>query len=212
VKRVRVFAKPIHPSKTQDATASNMFVFCDKSTGAARFHAEPDQDLNCTVERMASMLAIQCLVAGSDPGDFAILVPAAEVLTDRLLARAKELLDQGRAAGPATLSPRQREILHSVVCNRANKEIAWKLNISVRTVKFHISALLTKFRVANRSELARKAVGFLRPGVNGEEASESKLPSKPLVRREVEPIALQNALHFAGKGRNERFSQRILTA
>jgi len=190
-----------------------MFVFCDKSTGAARFHAEPGQDLNCTVERMASILAIQCLVGGSDPGDFAVLVPAAEAITDRLLARAKELLDQGRAAGPATLSPRQREILHSVVRNRANKEIAWKLNISVRTVKFHISALLTKFRVSNRSELARKAVGFLRPGAEEAEVPEVKAASSKLpVTREVEPMALRSAFHIASKARNDRFSQRVLTA
>jgi len=42
-----------------------------------------------------------------------------------------------------------------VLSNRANKEIASKLNITVRTVKFHISTLLSKFGVETRTELAR---------------------------------------------------------
>jgi Bacterial regulatory proteins, luxR family len=36
----------------------------------------------------------------------------------------------------------------------ANKEIAASLNLSERTVKFHVSSLLIKFRVRGRMELA----------------------------------------------------------
>ena len=54
-------------------------------------------------------------------------------------------------------------MLNAVLCNRANKEIASKLNITVRTVKFHISSLLSKFGVESRAELARRAAGFMRP-------------------------------------------------
>jgi DNA-binding CsgD family transcriptional regulator len=189
-----------------------MFVFCERATGAARFHAESGTDLNCTVERMASLLAIQCLVRGSDPGDFAILVPAEKILTNRLVSRAKELLKEGREARSSSLSPRQREILQSVVCNRANKEIAWKLHISVRTVKFHISALLSKFHVTNRAELARKAMGFLPPTALDSEISELEPPSKLSVDVEPRPVALRSALHVASKARNERFRERTLTA
>ena len=39
----------------------------------------------------------------------------------------------------------------------ANKEIAASLNLSERTVKFHVSSLLTKFRVRGRMELVREA-------------------------------------------------------
>ena len=87
-----------------------------------------------------------------------------ETSWDGFLSRAKELLEEGRAVSrPASLSPRQSEILLSVIRNRANKEIASKLNITVRTVKFHISSLLNKFGVDNRAELARRAAGFLKP-------------------------------------------------
>src|SRR6185437_1502610 len=94
---------------------------------------------------------------GHDPNDFVVLVPAEKSVSEYLLSRANDLLEEGRAvANPAALSPRQKEILHSVICNRANKEIASHLNITVRTVKFHISALLSKFSVQNRTELARR--------------------------------------------------------
>ena len=39
----------------------------------------------------------------------------------------------------------------------ANKEIAATLNLSERTVKFHVSSLLAKFRVRGRMELVREA-------------------------------------------------------
>ena len=39
----------------------------------------------------------------------------------------------------------------------ANKEIASDLNLSERTVKFHVSSLLAKFRVRGRMELVREA-------------------------------------------------------
>ena len=48
-----------------------------------------------------------------------------------------------------------------MIRNQANKEIASRLNITVRTVKFHISSLLNKFGVENRMELARRATGLM---------------------------------------------------
>ena len=166
MKKVRVFPKAPQRERKHDVSPSSMFVFCEKSSGATQFRAESKSDLNCTVERLAGLLAMQCLVRGSDPGDFAILVPADRALASRLMSRAAELLEEGRAAAsPVSLSPRQKEILQAVVCNRANKEIASKLNITVRTVKFHISTLLTKFGVSNRSELARRAAAFMRPAI-----------------------------------------------
>jgi len=39
----------------------------------------------------------------------------------------------------------------------ANKEIAANLNLSERTIKFHVSSLLAKFRVRGRMELVREA-------------------------------------------------------
>ena len=107
---------------------------------------------------------MQCMVRGQDPKNFQVMVPAEQSLVARLISRAEELLAEGRAiACPASLSARQREVLNAVLSNRANKEIASKLNITVRTVKFHVSSLLSKFGVESRADLARRAAGFMRP-------------------------------------------------
>ncbi len=215
MKRVRAFPKLVPQRRKNDSNPPNTFVFCDKSTGAARFHAESNSDPNYIIERMAGLLAVQCLVRGSDPGDFAILVPAETSMADRLVTRAKELLEEGRAtASPATLSPRQEEILQSVMCNRANKEIASRLNITVRTVKFHISSLLTKFGVDNRNELARRASGFLRHGLHESETETINLDrrSDRLRPSEFPPISLSTALRVTEKTRGARFGERTLTA
>jgi DNA-binding NarL/FixJ family response regulator len=54
---------------------------------------------------------------------------------------------------PSHLSQREREVLNALLENLANKEIASKLNISERTVKFHVSSLLEKFNVRRRTDL-----------------------------------------------------------
>lgn len=51
------------------------------------------------------------------------------------------------------LSRREQEVLDALLENLANKEIADKLHISERTVKFHVSNLLKKFGVRRRSDL-----------------------------------------------------------
>lgn len=163
VKKVREFAV-VQQDKRKEAAENSFFVFCDKRTGVAQFRAQ-SSDREFAVERVAGLLAMQCLVRGHDPNDFVVLVPAEKSVSEYLLSRANDLLEEGRAvASPAALSPRQKEILHSVICNRANKEIASHLNITVRTVKFHISALLNKFSVQNRTELARRAAAMLGAG------------------------------------------------
>jgi DNA-binding CsgD family transcriptional regulator len=213
VKKVREFPKPAQNHKKHDANQSDYYVFCDNSTGMAQFRASAHRDLDCTVERLAGLLAMQCLVRGSEPGHFAILVPAEKVLANRLVSRAKELLEQGRAvAAPASLSPRQREILHSVMRHRANKEIAVKLNITVRTVKFHISSLLAKFGVENRSELARRAAGFLRPAIVEGGALGFEHSAEASGHQESRPVALNTTLHVTSKARSVRFPARTMSA
>lgn len=207
MKKVRTFAKPVQPEKQDEVTEPNLFVFCEKTTGVAQFRAHSPADGGSASERVASLLAMQCLVRGQEPEDFAVLVPADGSLVDRLFTRAKHLLAEGREVnGPESLSPRQKEILRSVLCNRANKEIASKLNITVRTVKFHISSLLTKFGVENRIELARRAAGILRPIA---ELPVAERPVGELDRRGMGPLMVSQD---SGKSRGARFSGRSLTA
>lgn len=51
------------------------------------------------------------------------------------------------------LTPRQKEVLHLLLSGRTNKEIAELLCISCHTVRDHVSVLLRKGRVRNRTEL-----------------------------------------------------------
>ncbi len=51
------------------------------------------------------------------------------------------------------LSRREPEVLDTLLENLANKEIASRFNISERTVKFHVSNLLSKFGVRRRADL-----------------------------------------------------------
>ncbi|MFQ6099711.1 MAG: response regulator [Anaerolineae bacterium] len=52
------------------------------------------------------------------------------------------------------LSPREMEILEWVVRGMSNKEIAYHLGISHQTVKNHMTAILSKLRVADRTQAA----------------------------------------------------------
>jgi DNA-binding NarL/FixJ family response regulator len=58
-----------------------------------------------------------------------------------------------RTDSPADLSKREQEVLNGLLENLANKEIADRLHISERTVKFHVSNLLAKFGVRRRADL-----------------------------------------------------------
>jgi DNA-binding NarL/FixJ family response regulator len=66
------------------------------------------------------------------------------------------LTNQGRrlkSDSVTNLSRREHEVLEALLENQSNKEIANKLNIAERTVKFHVSNLLSKFGVRRRADL-----------------------------------------------------------
>jgi LuxR family maltose regulon positive regulatory protein len=57
----------------------------------------------------------------------------------------------------APLRPREIEVLKLVADGQTNKEIASKLHISLRTVKFHMTSIFTKLGVDNRLQAVEKA-------------------------------------------------------
>jgi DNA-binding CsgD family transcriptional regulator len=198
---------------------SKFFVFCRKTGSKTQFQEEAT-DPNHVVERIAGALAVQCLVRGQNPEDFEVLVPVDSGLSGQMVTRARQLLQEGRAAAsPPCLSPRQNEILHSVLRHQANKEIASRLNITVRTVKFHISSLLEKFGVENRAELARRATNFMEmnhflPAPAGFSVSAERTVSGPAnppnYARGANPLDVR--LRAADKALNLRFPGSALSA
>jgi DNA-binding CsgD family transcriptional regulator len=134
------------------------FVFMDRSTGTKRFEVNASPDGSLPVEEAISLLAMQCVVRGQTPADFSVMVAIAEDLLDGLGPRTSKLIESCMATAlPMHLSQRQQEVLRAVSQNLSNKEIASKLNLAERTVKFHVSALLQKFDVDSRVSLMRKA-------------------------------------------------------
>jgi DNA-binding NarL/FixJ family response regulator len=74
-----------------------------------------------------------------------------------LIIKAQTALEGSNGVGASVnLSRRELEVLYGVVRTLANKEIASELNVTERTVKFHVSSLLAKFKVRSRMELRRE--------------------------------------------------------
>jgi len=59
----------------------------------------------------------------------------------------------GRTMPAAGLSAREQQVLDGLLENLSNKEIGVRLNITERTVKFHVSRILAKFKVQRRADL-----------------------------------------------------------
>ncbi|MCJ2182645.1 response regulator transcription factor [Novosphingobium sp. 1949] len=61
-----------------------------------------------------------------------------------------------------TLTPQQRVVLSHLVAGRLNKQIAYELDVSMTTVKAHVSAILQKMNVFSRTQAVIMAgkVGF----------------------------------------------------
>jgi DNA-binding NarL/FixJ family response regulator len=88
-------------------------------------------------------------VAAGEP----ILSPA---ITRRLMDRAATQADAHKLARDALakLSPREYDVMLAVAQGRTNADIAAELFMSLATVKAHISHILTKLELGNRTQLA----------------------------------------------------------
>jgi len=134
------------------------YYFYEKNTGVTHFHVEAGPDGCLPVDQAAGLLAMHCMVRGQSPNDYMVMVKAENDLLEGLTEKAEKLLQAGHSVGSAVkLTRREEEVLGGVMKSLANKEIAATLNLSERTVKFHVSSLLAKFRVRGRMELVREA-------------------------------------------------------
>ena len=173
-----------------------LFVFFDKKTGSRRFEVKAGEDGSLPMDQAVSLLAIHCVARQQMPDDFSIMVSAGDELIDRLVGRAAKLIRSCSGTTtpkPAvTLSRRQQEVLDGVTQNLSNKEIAGKLNVSVRTVKFHVSALLKKFALRSRVDLILKIAGLI-PGQALPSAHEANSQQIPTPENGVVPALLSGS-------------------
>src|SRR5215469_10993334 len=126
------------------------FLIWEIPTRIVRHLVPADSDGSMPFERVAGMLAMLCLALNRKLEDFQILV-LPQRLPPQVAERAMQLVAEGRSIGSEVkLSPSERAVADGILEGLRNKEIASRLNISVRTVKFHVSSLLAKFNVPNR--------------------------------------------------------------
>ena len=174
------------------------YFFYEKNTGVSHFHVEASADGQFPVEEAAGLLAMHCMVRGQSPRDYVVMVEAAHESLEGLTEKAEKLLQAGHLVGSSVkLTRREEEVLGGVMRSLANKEIAATLNLSERTVKFHVSSLLTKFRVRGRMELVGEAARRTPGSMAGPQSFATReargyAPTPPTYHRapRVGPIAL----------------------
>ncbi len=65
---------------------------------------------------------------------------------------------QPLSAPETALTPREMEVLRLMAEGDANKQIAWKLQISEHTVKFHVASIFSKLNAGTRTEAVTQGV------------------------------------------------------
>lgn len=108
-------------------------------------------------------LVAPALQAGAD--GYLLKTAAGDEVLDavRAIAAGRRVIDPeadraARESDLQDLSIREREVLHLVAEGYSNAEIAERLSITVRTVKAHISSLLQKLHLSDRTQLAIHAL------------------------------------------------------
>ena len=75
-------------------------------------------------------------------------------------ARVAQRVLSGDPAGRYDLTPREAEVLALVARGSSNVEIAKELGVSLKTVQNHVSRVLAKLQVADRTQAALRARGL----------------------------------------------------
>src|SRR5467141_4914182 len=157
----------------------DLYYFYEKNTGVSRFQVEATPDGRFPVDQAAGLLAMHCMVLGQSPSDYVVMVSAEHDALKGLTEKAERLLQAGHTvSGHVKLTRREEEVLGGVMRSLANKEIAASLNLSERTVKFHVASLLAKFRVRGRMDLVREAARHTATPMTG---------TQPVTAREARP-------------------------
>lgn len=129
---------------------------------ATSVHTEPGLVVDClqagakgfvwkSADTASLMQAVRAIVAGERP----IVPPMADRLVSYVLSH-----DIHQKSRGSELTGREQEVLNLIASGLSNKEIAAALSLSVRTVKAHVSNVLRKLHVADRTQAALVAVSM----------------------------------------------------
>ena len=109
-------------------------------------------------------LAVRAMRAGAvdfieKPFDDELLLQSIEhALLLRKESRGQASLAQTAAARIALLTERERQVLECLVAGKANKVIAYELDISPRTVEIHRAHVMEKMQARSLSDVVRLAL------------------------------------------------------
>jgi DNA-binding CsgD family transcriptional regulator len=157
LKRINKSEHPHPLLAARPDSSRNVFFLYKKDSGGVHFHVDAGPNGRLLAGQAAGLLAKHCLVRDQIPKDYAIMVQAENDFLQNLIEEADQLLRGMSIHGQIRLTRREEQVLAGVSGSLSNKEIAWNLNITERTVKFHVSSLLAKFQVCGRVELVREA-------------------------------------------------------
>lgn len=93
----------------------------------------------------------------ADDGGLAFFLGSQVELADDVAAPAAVRTERAVSL-VSKLSPRQRQILTEMASGRLNKQIAWRLSLSEKTVKMHRALLLERLGAATSADAIRVAV------------------------------------------------------
>lgn len=141
----------------------------DGYSGVALLHAEkpnvPILVVSSASGQAAAMNAVRFGAVGflgKDADLSAIESAIADALAGKRIEAPTDAEVDPVAAQIASLTPTQLKVLLGVMQGRLNKQIAYDLSVSEATVKAHMTAILKKLDVQNRTQavLAAKALGL----------------------------------------------------
>jgi NarL family two-component system response regulator LiaR len=102
--------------------------------------------------------ALSYLLKESSPGEVVAAVRAAAQGESRwhpmVAARLLREIQQRDRSLLGQLTPRELEVLGQIARGRSNQEMAIELSVSERTVKTHVSNILSKLHLADRTQAA----------------------------------------------------------
>jgi DNA-binding NarL/FixJ family response regulator len=138
-------------------------------SGVALLHAEkPEVPILVVSSEAAAGTAQNALrfgavgFIGKDSGLSVIEAAIGDALSGKRLAAPVDPVLDPVAAQIASLTPTQLKVMLGVMQGRLNKQIAFDLGLSEATIKAHMTSILKKLDVQNRTQavLAAKALGL----------------------------------------------------